>query len=227
MRESRTRPIADRRARLRLAIARLSGWPRRTLALLLLLLAVVLAQRPADGTPTASPPTETRLVLAPTRDLPPGHRLSAADLQEVRLPVNVVPSGALTPDQRVAGRTLAAPVRRGEPLTDLRLASPALTSALATSLAGPDAVAVPVRMTDAEAAALLRQGDRVDVLATTEGAPARLVAGDIHVLSAPRQPADASLADGAIVVFAATPETARQLAGISPTARVTVTLRPP
>lgn len=192
----------------------------------LLLIALALAQRPADGTTATVPQLETRPVLAAARDLPPGHRLAAADLREVLLPVAALPAGVHTPDQQIVGRTLAAPVRRGEPLTDLRLAGPTLTGALATALAGPDAVAVPVRMSDAEAAGLLRSGDRVDVLATDEGASARLIASDLHVLSTPTR-AGGELADGAIVVFAAAPDTARQLASISPTARVTVTLRPP
>jgi Flp pilus assembly protein CpaB len=62
----------------------------------------------------------------------------------------------------VLGRLVAGPVRRGEPLTDVRLLGPSLLAAVAR---GPDVVAVPVRFADAGAAALLRPGDRVDVLA--------------------------------------------------------------
>ena len=58
------------------------------------------------------------------------------------------------------GRTLAAPLREGEPVTDVRVVAEGL-------LAGyPSLVAAPVRIADAGAVRLLRVGDRVDVVAT-------------------------------------------------------------
>jgi hypothetical protein len=52
-------------------------------------------------------------------------------------------------------------MRRGEPLTDVRLISSGLLDAY-----GPDTVATPVRIADAATARLLHHGDHVDVLST-------------------------------------------------------------
>lgn len=146
---------------------------RRLLGGLLALLAVVLgvqAARPA-------PPPVARLTVA-RHDLPPGAVLSEADLTTVTVPPNAIPDDA-QPD--VTGRVLAAGVRRGEPITDLRLVGPGLTTGQ------PGLTAVPVRLPDAGMAALLRVGDHVRLLATDpqEGATTT-VAGDALVLALPR-----------------------------------------
>ena len=60
---------------------------------------------------------------------------------------------------------LAGPVRAGEPLTDVRLVGASLAAAY------PGAVAVPVRLPDAGMAALLRVGDRIDLVAADPRAP--------------------------------------------------------
>lgn len=109
------------------------------------------------------PVPATVLVLAAARDLAPGSALAVADLRSVALPPAAVPAGALRPGAAVLGRLVAGPVRSGEPLTDVRLVGPALLDALS-----PGSVAVPVRFADPGAVALLRPGDRIDVLATAE-----------------------------------------------------------
>ena len=92
------------------------------------------------------------------------------------------------PDGRPAraaavGRTLAAPLRRGEPVTDVRLVGPSLLRGY------PGLVAVPVRIPDPGTVALLRVGDRVDLLVTeTDGSAARLLAGGVPVLALPVDP---------------------------------------
>lgn len=137
------------------ALRRLLAARRRVVAAVLAGLAVLCglsAVRPA-GPPTV-------LVLAAARDLAPGAPLGLADLRAVALPASVVPAGALRPGAEVLGRLVAGAVRQGEPLTDVRLVGPGLFAALA-----PGSVAVPVRFADAGGTALLRAGDRIDVLA--------------------------------------------------------------
>lgn len=109
----------------------------------------VLAPRPAVGEP----------VVVAARDVPPGAVLAAGDLLLVRRPPGVLPAGAVVDPSAAVGRTLGSGMRSGEALTDARLVGPGL-------LAGrpPGEVAAPVRIADGEAAALLRAGDRVDVL---------------------------------------------------------------
>jgi Flp pilus assembly protein CpaB len=136
---------------------------RRLLAALLAglaMLAGIAAVRPA------APPTVTVLVAA--RDLAAGAALRLADLRSAALPSAAVPAGALRPGAAVLGRLVAGPVRRGEPLTDVRVLGPALLTAVS---GGPDVVAVPVRFADAGAVSLLRPGDRIDVLGSPPGTP--------------------------------------------------------
>jgi pilus assembly protein CpaB len=165
-------------------------------------------------------------VLVAARDLPGGGPLSAADLTLTRLPPSAVPSGALRAAGEAVGRTLAAPVRRGEPLTDVRLVGPRLVDAL-----GPGLVATPVRLADPALASLLRPGDRVDVLAAPADPAAAthttVAAADVQVLAVPVPDTGdetAAAVDGALVVLATTPRIATVLAGASAADRLSVTL---
>jgi Flp pilus assembly protein CpaB len=208
-------------------LQRLVAAHRRLVAGLLAGLAVLAAVSAARPAP---PPTVP--VLAAARDLAAGVALAADDLRSVALPPPAVPSGALRPGAAVLGRVVAGPVRRGEPLTDVRLLGPALLAAV-----GAGAVAVPLRFADAGVVALLRPGDRVDVLASpvTPGDPsaragpvpeARVVASDVAVLLvAPADPA--TPADGALVVLACAPSVARVLAAAGATDRLSPVLRSP
>ncbi|HEY2173538.1 MAG TPA: SAF domain-containing protein [Mycobacteriales bacterium] len=212
------------RLRSRLAtVSRLARWPRRLLALGLLGGAALLAARAhAPDPPTRPVPTLTVLVAA--RDLAAGRLLSAAAVRPETLPRAAAPHGVLRPGDRISGRRLAAPVRQGEPLTDVRFAD----AAPATAAHGPGTVSVPVRLADADTAALLHPGDRVDVLAVPAGAesgPATVIARDLPVVTVPR-PRAASATDGALVVLAAPEPVAGLLAGAAAD-RVTVALHPP
>jgi Flp pilus assembly protein CpaB len=194
----------------------------------LLLAAVVVALRP-DAPPTAlgAQPAGVTVVVA-ARDLPAGAILGRGDLRTVSLPTGVVPAGAARVVSALLGRTIAGPVRRGETVTDARLVGPGLTAGL-----GPqESSAVPVRLADAEAAALVRPGDRVDVLGTPVDAAgvaggatdAVGVATGVRVLAVLR---GGKAADGVVLVVAATPAAARRLAGAAARHRLTVTVRPP
>jgi pilus assembly protein CpaB len=114
-------------------------------------------------------------------------------------------------------------VRAGEPLTDARLVGPGLTALLPADL-----VAAPVRLADLAVAALVRTGDRVDVLAALpDGEEAERVAAGVLVLAAPGPAsADPDPAAG-LLVLAVDPATAARLAAASTTATLTVSLPPP
>jgi Flp pilus assembly protein CpaB len=116
---------------------------------------------------------------------------------------------------RAVGRTLAAPVRAGEPVTDVRLVGPSI-------LAGyPGRVALPVRIADSDAVALLRPGDHVGLLAADpRRGTAAAVAVDVPVLSIPEPDADPSgsaALPGRLVVVAAFPSDVDRVAGASAT----------
>lgn len=177
---------------------------RRPLAGLLAGLAVATAVQAS-----AAPPEHTVPVLVAARDLAPGTTLDAADLTTRGFRPGSVPDGVVRPRTAV-GRRLVGPVRAGEPLTDVRLLDDALLARY------PGASAVPVRLGDADAAALLRVGDRVTLLAADPRStgPAVAVAQDAPVLALPpngRGPGD--LTGGALVVLALDAGTARVVAG--------------
>ncbi|GAA3432368.1 hypothetical protein [Kutzneria kofuensis] len=110
---------------------------------------------------------------------------------------------------------LTGAARAGEPITDVRLVGPENTL-LATG--NPDAVAVPVRLTDAAVADLLRPGSRVDVV----GDPA-VLANDAVVVAV--RPSEGASAKGRLVVVALPRQAAAKVAAASLAQSVTVTLR--
>ena len=171
----------------------------------------------ALGVVAPAPPAVV-LVVAAVRDLPAGARLAGDDLTTVALPAEVVPAGALRSAGDVAGRVLTGPVRAGEALTDVRVLGAGL-------LPGGGRVAVPVRVAEAGVPALVQPGDRVDVRAApvdgTPG-PARAVVTDVDVLAVP---AGTTSADGALLVVAATPAAAAELASAAVTSRLSVAVR--
>lgn len=195
---------------------------RRSAAVLLAAAAVFLALRPA---PEPVPPraTATVPVAVASADLAAGTALSAADVTVARLPAGAAPSGGTPDAAALLGRVLAGAVRAGEPITDVRLVGPGLTALLPADL-----VAAPVRLADLAVAALVRSGDRVDVLAAhPDGVDAEIVARRALVLTTPRAVPGQDDPAAGLLVLAVDPATAARLAVVSTTATLTVSLPPP
>lgn len=198
---------------------------RRPLAALTAALAV------AAGVAVARPPTPpTAPVLVAARDLDAGVVPGPRDVRVAHLPPDTVPDHALRRLADAHGRPLAGAVRRGEPLTDVRLVGPQLGGS-------PGTVALPVRFADPDAARLLRPGDRIDVLAAlTSDVPsgalpptadprsprARVIAGDAAVLARPNSGEDR---DGGLLILSVTPESAAAIAGAAAAGPLTYTIR--
>ncbi len=110
-----------------------------------------------------------------TRDLPIGARIDARDVQQTQ--IAQLPDGAVTEVADVLGSPLAAAARRGEILTDARLAD----------VIGPDPgagrVAVPIRPADPAIVDLLGPGMHVAVLAVDDSGAAVVLAPDAVVLA--------------------------------------------
>ena len=158
-------------------------------------------------------------VKVAAHDLPAGRVLTPEDLVVRRYPADVVPAGA---SGRAVGRTLAAPVLEGEPVTDLRLLTPTLVAAY------PGRVAVPVRIADADAVALLRPGDHIDLVAADpRRGTAAYVATDVPVLALP-EPSDhdgaSSGLSGRLLVLGAFPSEVDQIAGAAATDLLSVVI---
>lgn len=206
-------PLADRRTRLHRVLRRTVLARRRPLAAVcaaVAVLATVQAARP--------PGPRTVAVTVAAHDLDSGSVLTADDVARVRLPVGEAPKGL---QERAVGRTLAAPMRQGEPITDARLVAPTL-------LAGyPGRVAVPARIADADAVGLLRVGDHVDLLAADpRSGRATYVAVDAPVLAlpAPSDPDVGAGSTGRLVVVAVLPSDVVEIASAAATSIVSVVL---
>lgn len=192
------------------------GWRRtallrRTAAGVLAALALALALAPqaaARGVP----------VLVAATDLASGSTLSADVLVVREWPDALVPAGALTASPAAEGRVLVGAARAGEPLTDARITG-------AGVLVG-DTAAVPVRLADADVAALLVAGSRVDVVTLGERADQPVVlASDAEVLTVLPSPSGPSASRGPLVLVAMPRELARRVAAAALSEQVAVTLR--
>jgi pilus assembly protein CpaB len=194
----------------------------------LAVLALVLAVRPPPASDVPAPGRPTVPVAVAAADLPAGAVLTPGDLVVAALPPGGAPDGSAADPGELTGQVLAAPVRSGEVVTDVRVVGPGLWSSV------PDGqVATPVRLADLAVATLLRPGDRVDVLAAAgeNGSTAvEVVATGALVLTAPPGGAGgdigrdvASDASG-LLVLAVPPDTARRLAAAAAGGTLTVTL---
>jgi Flp pilus assembly protein CpaB len=165
-------------------------------------------------------PPEVETVAVAARDLRGGTRLAAEDVDRVDLPPAAVPDGAYPPSDAPVGRLLAAPVRRGEPLTDAAVVGPGLASALPT---GQVLTSIQVASTTA---LLVRPGDLVDVLAGGAGAGSAVdvVAGSASVIAVPRAGGDAQ---ARAVVLAVDETEALSVAQAALVAPLQVVVRPP
>lgn len=217
-RTTRTTPTPTLSGRLRLRWRRLRRAVlvrRRLLAAVLAGLAVVTGVRAA-----AMPSTETRTVVVASADLPGGSVIEDGDLTTAELPVDAVPGGTVAEAGVLSGRTLAAPLRRGEPVTDLRLVAPGLLEGYSGM------VAAPVRIADPAAARLLAVGDRVDLVSVSpDGGEAEVVAEAATVVSVPSPGSDDGLVGGALVVVAVPEADAMALARAAVRSVVSVVLR--
>jgi Flp pilus assembly protein CpaB len=153
------------------------------------------------GLQAVSPPPPPQVeVWTASRALPAGAVVQGADLVRIRFAPGSVPEGAVRHRAEVVGRTLAAPVARGEPVTGLRTMGPGLLRGY------PGATAVPLRITDADTVGLLRVGDRVSIVAADpEGRqkPEELL-DDVPVVAVPGTPRGGSTSStpGRLVVVA-------------------------
>ena len=153
----------------------------------------------------APPPPATVTVWTAQHDLAGGNVLEVGDLVATAFDPDSVPAGAVRRPDSVVGRTLAAPMTRGEVMTRVSTITRGLLRGY------PGTTAVPLRITDAATVDLLRVGDRISlVVADPDGrsAPRRLV-DDVPVVAIP-QAGESGLGTGTPgrLVVAAIPSTA-------------------
>jgi Flp pilus assembly protein CpaB len=198
------------RLRDRLTAARRAVLRRRRLLAVLCTAGAVLAGLRA----TAPPAPATADVWVAARDLPAGAALEEDDVTIAALPPDAVPDGVVA---EPVGALLAAPLRTGEPVTDVRLVGPDLVDA------APGTIALPVRLSDAGHAGLLTVGDVVDVIATDpESRTTTTVSEDAVVQAVPAADEGAGGAiPGRLVVLGVSSDTVSPLTGAAVTSFVT------
>ena len=157
------------------SLARAASWHRRKLAVLAALGAVLsgVAAVAPEGPPTVE-------VVRAKRQLAGGSVVGPGDVSVERVAAADAPEGAVSDPRALVGQTLAAPIARRQVLTDLALISTKVSVADGNVLA-------PLRLADAELAALLHPGDVVDVLAADpQTEKASVVATAARVITVPR-----------------------------------------
>jgi pilus assembly protein CpaB len=158
----------------------------------------------------APAPQETVEVWTARRDLSSGTVLQRTDLAPSAYSPDTVPDGTVDDPGRVVGRTLAAPMSRGEVLTETRTVASGLLRGY------PGATAVPLRVTDAAVVDLMKVGDRVSfVVADPDGRRSpTLLLRDVPVVAIPGEdeggPGNGT--PGRLVVAAVPTETASEVA---------------
>jgi pilus assembly protein CpaB len=187
---------------------------RRLLAAIFAALAVVTTVQ------VARPDATTRAVVVAAGDLRAGEIVGRADLETVQVDPATVPAGAVDPSAPPIGRTLAGPVRSGEPLTDVRLVQADLLSGYP-----PGTVLTTIRLFDPAAAALVAPGDVVDVVGTDPRgrSGAAVIASGATVVTRPEVD-EMALGEGAPLVLAVDQATALALADASVRQELTVLL---
>jgi pilus assembly protein CpaB len=175
------------------------GWPRRLLALTLVLLAALSAvHASASGRTSATSVDPGVEVVVAAHDLAAGAVLDSGSVKLVAVPRPVRPATAVPTLAAAVGRRVAGPVGAGELITTSRLVGGNLTTGLPAGL-----IAVPVPLVDPGAAGLIQPGDHVDLLRVptdSTDAPATAVAADVLVLAViPSDPA-ASRSSAQLVV---------------------------
>jgi Flp pilus assembly protein CpaB len=174
-------------------------------------------------TAVAPPPPRTVEVLVAAHDLAGGAHLGQGDLRSAAFLPASVPNGALLPHAAPMGGVLAAPLRAGQPLTDVSLVGESLVGGY-----GPGLVGAPVRIADAGAVSLLQVGDAVDVLAASpDGAQAAaVVATAAPVVAVPAVDADGgAMGSGALLLLAVRRQVATDLAQAAVTSQLSVVLQ--
>jgi pilus assembly protein CpaB len=215
----------------------ITRWVRRNRRMVAALCAAVAVL--GLGMALRPPPVPTVSVVVAARDLPTGHRLSGDDVRVAEVAADLGPPRGGSDPRAAEGRTLAAPLAKDEPVTELRL----VASRGGGWETPPGTVALPVRFTDPGAAALLSPGMRLELLASrvagldvpaAGGTRARLVAEGVLVVAiAGGQEPDAGILTSAssepgspLVVLAVTQEQALAIAGAQQSEALSFALPP-
>ncbi|MGL4832500.1 MAG: RcpC/CpaB family pilus assembly protein, partial [Propionibacteriaceae bacterium] len=199
------------------SLARIVTRHRRLTATLmagLSLFCVVMALQPH--------PAATTAVVVAVRDVPGGTVLTESDVEIRQLPSSAVPSTALRTMSEAVGKLVTTALPRNSILHGASIVSHSWGSVTQGH------VIVPVKLGDADVAALLSPGDIIDVLATGESS-ARVLAQDARVLAIPAKKSGSGFgttsSDAVLIIIATTAEGAQALAQAHSADRISVVVK--
>lgn len=159
---------------------RRSVWRRGVLRKIIAALLAATAVYAVTSVLTPAPPDPGPLVVVTSFDVAAGEALTPGAVRTVRMPADLVPTGALSEPALVHGAVTTAPMRAGEVVTDVRVSPEGPLEGLDAEL-----VLAHLPLADQHLAAVVRPGARVDVLSTTDGA---VVARDVLVVQQAASP---------------------------------------
>lgn len=177
--------------------------------------------------------TPTRAIVVAARDLSEGHVVTAADITERTMAVDLIPAGAFTRVDSVVGRVTRISVFTGEVIVPGRLAPQGAGAGLEIKIA-PGKRAMGVRIDDvAGVSGLIQPGSRVDVLVTLrdgngEQQRAKLFMSNMRVLSVGSQTErgpDGRSRDATTAALEVSPTEAEQLAVALSQGKIQLVLR--
>lgn len=163
------------------SLRRALRWHRRLLAAALAglaayLILTVLTER-----------EDTARVVVAARTIEAGRTIGAGDLTALELPRAAVPEGALTEAGDALGESVLVQVPARAVLTASALAA-------GDSLVAPGRVALPLTFSESAPVALMRPGDRIDVLGPGPSGSVEVLASEVRVIAIPEP--DAGLLGG-------------------------------
>lgn len=180
--------------------------------------------------------TPTAIVAAATA-IPPGVKLTEADVRLLKMPQGEIPAGAFRTVSEVVGRAVTTPLSKGDFVLAAKLAAPNAGSGLPI-LIPPGMRAISVKVNDVIAVAgFVTAGTRVDVLLTGQPAmgvdsdpAATTVLENVQVLAAGQKLQGNSQGEPqqvTVITLLVSPEDAQKLALATQEGKIQLALRNP
>ena len=124
--------------------------------------------------------TPTIYAITTVRDLPAGHKITSSDLSSKKIPSSLTWPTLLTQTESVIGKVTSHALATGTPLSNSDLISSDLLTGFASNQ-----IAISIPISGNRVDAYLTSGNHINVYATQNGDPAKLVAYDAVVLFVP------------------------------------------
>ena len=124
--------------------------------------------------------TPTVYAITTIKDLPAGHKITSSDLSSKKIPSSLTWSTLVTQTDSVVGKVTSHALTTGTPISNSDLISSDLLTGFESNQ-----IAISIPVSGNRVDAYLTSGNHINVYATQNGEPAKLVAYDAVVLFVP------------------------------------------